>query len=98
LTHCIEQNPEDRATQRELAELNREISNIVADLDVTMELDASKELHNLNRTINNAFVRFRTEVLDGCLRAAKAVSSRAQVALSATRKACETLPKVMFDP
>ncbi len=98
LAERLAQNPEDRQTQRELAELNREISNIVADLDVTMEVDASKELHNLNRVISNAFVRFRTEVLDGCLRATKAVSSRCQDALSATRKACQTLPKSRSKP
>jgi hypothetical protein len=61
-------------------------------------VEACKELQNPNRTITNALVRFRIKVLDGCLRATKAVNNRCQDALSVMRRACKTLPKSRLQP
>lgn len=91
-------DPGNMGAQRELAELNREITNTMAELELTLELDASKELQMLNRAISDAFVRFRMQSLEGCKTGAHQVSNKAQTALSATRATCQSLPKAQAKP
>jgi hypothetical protein len=97
----LAEDPSNKETQRELAELNRDIIGVMADLDVTLAVDASKELALCERDIVAALEKVSTVVsftLESSLKMASHVGSRCQTALSSTRSACDGMPKHLSKP
>jgi hypothetical protein len=96
----LAEDPSNKETQRELAELNRDITGIMADLELTLQLDASKELQALQQAIQNALdlVRAQNPSWEACQKSASNVGSRCQTALSAARASCDSMPRETSKP
>lgn len=97
----LAEDPENKETQRELAELNRDITGIMADLDVTLAVDVSKELAACERKVAAALEKVNSTMsftLDSSLKLASDIGSRCQHALSSTRSSMDVMPKLLSKP
>ncbi len=94
-------DPSNKETQRELAELNRDITSIMADLDVTLAVEPSKELAVLEQSVAGALDKVRSTLsftLESSQKVASHIGSRCQKALASTRSACDTMPRQLARP
>jgi hypothetical protein len=94
-------DPKNKETQRELAELNRDITGIMADLDVTLAVVPSQELASLLQAVTAALEKVRTTTnftLDSSQKIASHVGSRCQKALASTRSSCDAMPRQLARP
>ena len=93
-------DPTNKETQKELAELNRDITGIMADLELTLTVDVSKQLRSMDQALGAALERVRAPnaSLPSCQRIASNIGSCCQTGLSSARSMSEKLPKDSAKP
>jgi hypothetical protein len=97
----LAEDPTNKDTQRELAELNRDITGIMADLDVTLAVNMNKELAACEREIAAALDKVTVTMnftLESSQKLAAHVGNRCQSALSSTRSSVDGMPKSLSKP